>query len=131
MGDRSFSDIMQYPVMPWIIADYTSDTLGKCLFVYLFIALFIDLFIVLFVVLFIDLFIYLSDLTNPSTFRDLTKPIGALSEDRLEFYKVSLFFCILTVMVVFLYRNVVQKCLVRSSSMVLTIRHLVMYCIFL
>lgn len=117
MGDRSFSDIMQYPVMPWIIADYTSDTLGK-MSAFLF-------------VVSIDLSIFLSDLTNPSTFRDLTKPIGALSEDRLEFYKVSSFFCILTVMMVFLYRNVVQKCLVGSFSMVLTTQHLDMYCIFL
>ena len=37
MGDRSFSDIMQYPVMPWIIADYTSDTLGKMSAYFLFI----------------------------------------------------------------------------------------------
>jgi factor associated with neutral sphingomyelinase activation len=54
LADRSFTDIMQYPVMPWIIADYTSDTL---------------------------------DLTNPDTFRDLSKPIGALNEERLAFFK--------------------------------------------
>ena len=29
LSDRSFNDIMQYPVMPWIIADYTSQTLGR------------------------------------------------------------------------------------------------------
>lgn len=28
LADRSFNDIMQYPVMPWVIADYTSPTLG-------------------------------------------------------------------------------------------------------
>ena len=28
MADRSFCDIMQYPVMPWIIADYTSESIG-------------------------------------------------------------------------------------------------------
>ena len=28
LSDRSFNDIMQYPVMPWIIADYTSTKLG-------------------------------------------------------------------------------------------------------
>lgn len=30
LADRSFSDIMQYPVMPWVIADYTSTELGGC-----------------------------------------------------------------------------------------------------
>ena len=29
LADRSFNDIMQYPVMPWIIADYTSTSLGN------------------------------------------------------------------------------------------------------
>ncbi len=29
LADRSFNDIMQYPVMPWIIADYTSPSLGE------------------------------------------------------------------------------------------------------
>jgi hypothetical protein len=28
MADRSFSDLTQYPVMPWIVQDYTSDVLG-------------------------------------------------------------------------------------------------------
>ena len=28
------------------------------------------------------------DLTNPVTFRDLSKPIGALNQERLEFFKV-------------------------------------------
>ena len=55
LSDRSFNDIMQYPVMPWVIADYTSDNL---------------------------------DLSDPATFRDLKKPIGALNEERLQFYKV-------------------------------------------
>lgn len=50
MADRSFNDLAQYPVMPWVLADYTSPTL---------------------------------DLTRPATFRDLSKPIGALNEDRL------------------------------------------------
>ncbi len=27
-ADRSFNDLTQYPVFPWVIADYTSDTLG-------------------------------------------------------------------------------------------------------
>ena len=30
-----------------------------------------------------------SDLEEPSTFRDLSKPIGALTSERLSFFKVS------------------------------------------
>jgi factor associated with neutral sphingomyelinase activation len=48
---RSFNDLTQYPVFPWIIADYDSPSL---------------------------------DLANPSTFRDLSKPVGALNPDRLR-----------------------------------------------
>ncbi len=29
MADRSTNDLTQYPVFPWIVADYTSKTLGK------------------------------------------------------------------------------------------------------
>ena len=54
MADRSFNDLTQYPVFPWIIADYDSETL---------------------------------DLTDPKTFRDLSKPIGALNPDRLTSFK--------------------------------------------
>jgi len=28
MGHRSFNDLTQYPVFPWVIADYSSPTLG-------------------------------------------------------------------------------------------------------
>ena len=28
LADRTFNDLTQYPVFPWIIADYTSDILG-------------------------------------------------------------------------------------------------------
>lgn len=48
---RSFNDLTQYPIFPWIIADYKSKVL---------------------------------DLTRKETFRDLSKPIGALNEDRLR-----------------------------------------------
>eukprot|EP01134_Creolimax_fragrantissima_P004301 CFRG4301T1 len=54
VADRSFNDLTQYPVFPWVIADYTSDEL---------------------------------DLKNPNTFRDLSKPIGALNEERLKGYR--------------------------------------------
>ncbi|KAG5421121.1 BPH1 [Candida metapsilosis] len=44
LAGRTFNDLTQYPVFPWVIADYTSDTL---------------------------------DLSNPKSFRDLSKPMGA------------------------------------------------------
>lgn len=49
MAGRSFLDLTQYPVFPWILSDYTSNSL---------------------------------DLSNPNTFRDLSKPMGALGEKR-------------------------------------------------
>uniref|UniRef100_A0A8C4J7X4 Neutral sphingomyelinase activation associated factor n=1 Tax=Dromaius novaehollandiae TaxID=8790 RepID=A0A8C4J7X4_DRONO len=51
LADRSCNDLSQYPVFPWIIADYSSSVL---------------------------------DLTKPETFRDLSKPIGALNKERLD-----------------------------------------------
>lgn len=53
-ASRTFSDLNQYPVFPWVISDYTSDVL---------------------------------DLNDPTTFRDLSKPVGALNEKRLSYYK--------------------------------------------
>ncbi len=50
LSGRTHNDIAQYPVFPWIIADYESEEL---------------------------------DLTKPETFRDLSKPVGALNPDRL------------------------------------------------
>lgn len=50
-GERSFHDCSQYPVFPWVLRNYTSDTL---------------------------------DLNDPQTYRDLSKPIGALNIERLE-----------------------------------------------
>ncbi|EPS70914.1 hypothetical protein M569_03844 [Genlisea aurea] len=51
LAGRSYNDITQYPVFPWILSDYSSETL---------------------------------DLSNPSSFRDLSKPVGALNPERLE-----------------------------------------------
>jgi len=51
ISGRSFNDLCQYPVMPWVIAQYTEPTL---------------------------------DLKNPSSYRDLSKPMGALNEARLR-----------------------------------------------
>ena len=49
-ASRSFNDLTQYPVFPWVVADYTSARL---------------------------------DLASPATFRDLSKPVGALNPARL------------------------------------------------
>ncbi|KAL6652262.1 hypothetical protein ACP70R_011187 [Stipagrostis hirtigluma subsp. patula] len=51
LAGRSYNDITQYPVFPWIIADYKSRELN---------------------------------LDDPSTYRDLSKPIGALNPQRLK-----------------------------------------------
>eukprot|EP01113_Clastostelium_recurvatum_P032618 TRINITY_DN4216_c0_g1_i3.p1 TRINITY_DN4216_c0_g1~~TRINITY_DN4216_c0_g1_i3.p1 ORF type:complete len:2476 (+),score=625.81 TRINITY_DN4216_c0_g1_i3:3-7430(+) len=51
IAGRTYNDLTQYPVFPWIIADYTSPTL---------------------------------DLNNPAVYRDLTKPVGALNQQRLR-----------------------------------------------
>lgn len=51
LADRTFHDLTQYPVMPWVIQDYTSSAL---------------------------------DLNDPSVYRDLSKPVGALEPNRLE-----------------------------------------------
>ncbi|XP_057671773.1 protein FAN-like [Diorhabda carinulata] len=51
LGDRTFNDLTQYPVFPWVISNYSDDKL---------------------------------DLTDPSNYRDLSKPVGALNEIRLN-----------------------------------------------
>ncbi|KAI3495022.1 hypothetical protein L1887_37129 [Cichorium endivia] len=51
LAGRSYNDITQYPVFPWILSDYKSEHL---------------------------------DLQNPSSYRDLSKPVGALNADRLK-----------------------------------------------
>jgi len=48
---RSHKDLARYPVFPWVISDYASESL---------------------------------DLNNPGTLRDLSRPVGALSEPRLS-----------------------------------------------
>ncbi|KAK3103345.1 hypothetical protein FSP39_018631 [Pinctada imbricata] len=54
LAGRSYNDLMQYPVFPWILADYDSEEL---------------------------------DLYNEATFRDLSKPMGAQTPDRLKQFK--------------------------------------------
>lgn len=52
LSGRSYNDICQYPVFPWVLADYTSEEIP--------------------------------DLTARKSFRDLSKPVGALNEVRLN-----------------------------------------------
>ena len=54
MAGRTFNDLTQYPVFPWVIADYTSEEL---------------------------------DLTDPRSFRDLTKPMGCQTPQRQAEFK--------------------------------------------
>jgi neurobeachin-like protein 1/2 len=51
IAGRTYNDLTQYPVFPWVIADYTSESI---------------------------------DLNDPSIYRDLSKPVGALNPSRLE-----------------------------------------------
>jgi len=54
MAGRTFNDLTQYPVFPWVLADYTSEEL---------------------------------DLTNPRTFRDFSKPMGAQTQERMQDFR--------------------------------------------
>uniref|UniRef100_A0A7N0VH18 BEACH domain-containing protein B n=1 Tax=Kalanchoe fedtschenkoi TaxID=63787 RepID=A0A7N0VH18_KALFE len=54
LAGRSYNDLTQYPVFPWVLADYVSDTL---------------------------------DFNKSSTFRDLSKPVGALDSKRFEVFE--------------------------------------------
>ena len=56
MSGRSYNDITQYPVFPWVISDYTSSELD----------------------------FGISPEARQSTFRDLSKPVGALNPSRLN-----------------------------------------------
>lgn len=49
VAGRSFNDLSQYPVFPWVLADYTSPTL---------------------------------DLGDATVYRDLSKPMGAVNQER-------------------------------------------------
>uniref|UniRef100_A0A8C5H2Y5 WDFY family member 4 n=1 Tax=Gouania willdenowi TaxID=441366 RepID=A0A8C5H2Y5_GOUWI len=53
IAGRTYNDLMQYPVFPWVLADYQSEVL---------------------------------DLSNPSSFRDLSKPMGAQTEKRKQMF---------------------------------------------
>ena len=51
---RSFNDLTQYPVFPWVIADYDSEEI---------------------------------DLSDPRVYRDLSKPMGAIGEERAQQFR--------------------------------------------
>lgn len=51
LAGRSYNDLTQYPVFPWVLADYSSEVL---------------------------------DFNKSTTFRDLSKPVGALDPKRFE-----------------------------------------------
>eukprot|EP01156_Anaeramoeba_ignava_P023199 Anaeramoba_ignava/c21393_g5_i1.p1 GENE.c21393_g5_i1~~c21393_g5_i1.p1 ORF type:complete len:855 (+),score=236.78 c21393_g5_i1:631-3195(+) len=54
LAGRTYQDLSQYPIFPWVIADYKSETL---------------------------------DLSKPTTFRDLSLPIGAFHKKKRLFYE--------------------------------------------
>lgn len=54
LSGRSFNNLSQYPIFPWILTDYTSKTIN---------------------------------LKDPSVYRDLSKPVGALNDDRFDGFK--------------------------------------------
>jgi factor associated with neutral sphingomyelinase activation len=54
---RTFHDLSRYPVFPWVLKDYASETLN---------------------------------LSDPAVYRDLTKAMGALNPDRLEYFETRL-----------------------------------------
>ncbi|KAF3447262.1 hypothetical protein FNV43_RR12442 [Rhamnella rubrinervis] len=54
LAGRSYNDLTQYPVFPWVLADYSSEVL---------------------------------DFNKSSTFRDLSKPVGALDLKRFEVFE--------------------------------------------
>ena len=51
ISGRTYNDLSQYPVFPWVLVDYTSEVLR---------------------------------LDDPAVYRDLSKPVGALNQDRVE-----------------------------------------------
>ena len=51
IAGRTYNDLSQYPVFPWVLMDYESDELL---------------------------------LDDPTVYRDLSKPVGALNPDRVE-----------------------------------------------
>jgi hypothetical protein len=61
LSGRSYNDLTQYPIFPWILADYTSEKL---------------------------------DFNKSSTFRDLSKPVGALDAKRFKVCSRAMEYCL-------------------------------------
>ena len=59
IAGRTYQDLNQYPVFPWILTNYESDKL---------------------------------DVNDPTNYRDLSKPIGALNPNREELFRVRVFY---------------------------------------
>lgn len=76
--------IIRYPVFPWVVLDFTSDTLGTLN------SLLLHLIIICLYNLIVLLILIILDLTNPTSFRDLSKPMGALNPQRLATFKVQI-----------------------------------------
>ena len=58
ISGRTYNDLAQYPVFPWILVDYVSDKI---------------------------------DLNDESVYRDLSKPVGALNEEKAKEIKERYF----------------------------------------
>ena len=56
IAGRSYNDLGQYPVMPWVLKNYTSQTI---------------------------------DLADPNNYRDLSRPIGAQTAERMEKFRAK------------------------------------------
>ena len=54
VAGRTYNDLNQYPVFPWVITNYTDTTL---------------------------------DLSSPTNYRDLGRPIGALNQSRRQYFE--------------------------------------------
>jgi len=54
ISNRSFNDLSQYPIFPWVISDFHSEKLN---------------------------------LNDPETFRDFTRPVGAINKSRLQRFR--------------------------------------------
>ena len=61
VGNRSFNDLSQYPVFPWVLTDYKNEA------------------------------IHFEGKNPQFLFRDLSKPIGALNPDKLEQFRSKYF----------------------------------------
>jgi hypothetical protein len=61
LSGRSYNDLTQYPIFPWILADYSSEKL---------------------------------DFNKSSTFRDLSKPVGALDAKRFKVCLRAMEYCL-------------------------------------